>query len=207
MDFDDVLEQALELCGEPTGPIVVGSGRWTDTAKARAVNNSVSYIFDVMDEQTEIHQVSTVAGSNIYDLPQALRASSRLYYGQMQLLKVAASTLPVFDVEGMPTQYSVVASDSQAGGYSLILYPTPDQVYELDLVYAGFAKLAAGGTIPLPDIYEDVVIYGTAAQLMKKLVSNKNNNAEYFELERNKLLNQITISNATANVSSNWPHG
>ena len=64
MTFDEVLSGALDLCGEPNGgTIVVGSGRWNDSEKARAVNASVAYVFDTLGEETEIQTIPTVADS------------------------------------------------------------------------------------------------------------------------------------------------
>lgn len=205
MLYNDVVQAALDLCGEPTG--VIGSGRWTELEIRRAVNRSVGYVYDVMNEAADIETFNTVASDNLYDLSSSIRSVSQVLIDGIQIIKVGPETLPKSTEKGVPRQCAIYSSGSTAGGYTLELWPTPADVYGVQVVNSGFAKLIPGSTIPLPDSMEDVIIYGTAAYMCKKLVVNKNNNSREFELERNKALNQVTLVNSNTELSSMWPHG
>ena len=207
MLFEDIVTGALELHGEQASPLIVGSGRWSDKELERAVNSSIGYIFDVMDEETEIETFNTVAANEIYSLSAAFRTSSFVTINGMRIPKVDITTVDLTtEISTMPTQYSISAAGS-GGGYSITLLPIPDKAYPVEVVYSGFTRLVTGSIIPLPDIYEDVMIYGAAAHMGRKFVVNKNTNANEFEMERDSLLNQITIANSNKNVAGLWSHG
>ena len=204
LSFSDIRDAALELVGEPQGVGMLGSGRWGVLEIERAINSSVAYIYDVLNEQTSVDIFNTIDGSDIYDLVSSMRSSSRVYVDGVHIVKVASSTLPLSESKGFPRQYAISASSSVNGGHSICFYPTPDSAYKVSVLHSGFMKVKDGDSIPLPMAYEEALIYGAASKLTMKFDISSSRN---LEMERNKVLNQLVSASINSECTSNWPHG
>ena len=206
MDYNEVTAAALDLLGEPTTAFgATSSGRWSASEIARATKTSVGYVLDILGEDIKIITISTEDGDDVYDLGKDYRSSSRVKIGSSDILIVSPSTLPTTDVNGVPRQCSIVGGHEESP--QLVLWPVPDAEYTVDVFSTSLPNLGTDSIIPVADIYFDTVMFGIASVLSKKLTADRNNNADLFEMERNKSFNQVAVMNINTQITSNWPHG
>ena len=203
MTYDELVTASLEQMGErPTGQI-----RWSTNEIKRHVNAAVGYIYDVLDQQYNIQTINTVASSDVYQLNEEMRQASKVYLNDTQILLIDPTDIPVDGRAGQPDRCAIVVGDTglvSADRYSLIVYPTPEDVQVIDVTYAGVGKLDTGDTIPLPTAYEEPLTWGLSANLAKKLVTNKNSNWATYTSHRNVALAEITNDSINAAEVDNY---
>ena len=208
MDYNYVKDAVLELVGEPVGSGVIGSGRWGVLEVERAINGSVAYVYDVLNEQSIVDDISVVPGTASYPLSKSVRTSSVAYVDGKKLSKVECRSFPRDLAVGRPTQFMVVCTDeSNASGTTIVFYPEPDTAFSVKVYSSGFSPVSDGGIINLPDQFLDIVVYGAASILASKItVNGGGEDSDRFLLWRNNLVNQIMANNKNINLTQLWSH-
>lgn len=167
-------DRVFELINEPKD-----IGQFTSTRVYNELNAAARRIYNIVNKEPIDAERETEAGVYAYELPDANIADGRAHvsgvYIDLELISAQAYA-PVDESEDTdtPTAYAIL-------GNTLYLYPTPDGVYELKVVFQHeYTPLtSATDVFPIAEEQVDACIYWAAYTM--KLMDEEYTSAGMFK--------------------------